>query len=62
MGTFSHRYNKFDIFVIIIGIVATINFVCRYFITSNDVNAGIAFLTLLATSIYAKMSNILGDI
>lgn len=62
MLTFSHRYNKFDLFVIIIGIVATINFVCRYFVNHNDLHAGLAFLTLLATAIYAKWSDISSNI
>jgi hypothetical protein len=62
MEAFSHRFNKFDLFVILIGLVATINFVCRYFITHNDLNAALAFMSLLITAVYAKWSDISSNI
>lgn len=62
MLTFSHRYNKFNLLIVIIGMAFTTTFIVKYFITNDDFFAGIAFLSFFATVIYAKMSNISGNI
>ena len=62
MNVFSMRFNKFDIFVIIMGILITLAFVVKSTACQSMSHIAYAFMTLLITVMYAKAASIHNDL
>ena len=57
MNTFSHRFNKFDMFVIVLGCIVTISLIVKNQLHPGDWYGAGATLTALATVTYAIASS-----
>ena len=58
MNAFNLRMNKWDIIVIIVGVITTLSLAAKGIYLQEDYLYGCAFMTGLATSIYAKYADI----
>lgn len=62
MNAFNLRMNKWDVIIIIVGVITTLSLAAKGLYLQENYLYGCAFLTGFATAVYAKYADIAGDL